>query len=39
MVDSKNNPNNYKNLKIDIEAIIENSEMVRSVPDHLKICS
>ena len=35
LVDSKNNPNNYKTL-ISIGAIIQNSEMLRYVPDHVK---
>ena len=35
LVDSKNNPDNYKTL-IRIGAIIEDSEMLRFVPDHLK---
>ena len=36
MVDSKNNPDNYKTLKISIGTIIENPEMLRFVPDDLK---
>ena len=35
MVDSKNNPNNFNTLKISIEKIVKNYEMLRFVPDHL----
>ena len=35
LVDSKNNPDNYKTL-ISIWAIMQNSEMLRYVPDHVK---
>ena len=36
MLDSKNNPENYKTLKIRIGTTIKNSEMLGFVPDHLK---
>ena len=36
MVDSENSPNNYKTLKINIGAIIKNSEIPKFVPDYLK---
>ena len=35
LVDSEYNRFNYKSLKIRVEAIIENLEMLRFVPDHL----
>lgn len=36
MVNTKNNPNNYKTVKISIAAIIKNLEMLKVVPDNLK---
>ena len=36
MVDSKYSPDKYKALKISIEEIIKNPEMLRCVPDHFK---
>ena len=36
MVDSENNPDNNKSLKISIAAIIRNPELLRFVSDHLK---
>ena len=36
MVVSKNNPDNYKTLKVSIGTVIKDSEMLRFVPDHLK---
>ena len=36
MVDSKNNPGNYKTLNIIIVTIMKNHEMLRFVSDHLK---
>lgn len=35
-VDSENNHNNFKTLKLSIETIIKNTEMLRFVPHHLK---
>ena len=37
MVGSKYSPDNYETLKRSIGAKIKNPEMLRSVPDHLKI--
>lgn len=37
MVDSEYSPRNYKSLKISIELIIKNPEMLRFAPDQLKI--
>ena len=37
MVDSENSPDNYKTFKISIGAIIKNPEILKFVPDHLKI--
>ena len=36
MVDSKNNPNNYKIVKISTGTIMKYREMLRFVPEHLK---
>ena len=36
MVNTKNNPNNYKTVKISIAAITKNLEMLKVVPDNLK---
>ena len=36
MVDSKNNPDNYKTLKISTGDMIKDSRMQRFVPDHVK---
>ena len=35
MVESKNSPDNYETLKITIEAIMKNPEILKFVPDHL----
>lgn len=35
-VDSENNHNNFKTLKLSIETIIKNTEMLKFVPHHLK---
>ena len=37
MVDSECNRDNYKSLKVSIEAKIKNPEMLRFAPDHLKL--
>ena len=36
MVDSEYSTNNYKSIKISIETVMKNSEMLKFVPDHLK---
>ena len=36
VVDSENSPDNYKDFKISIEAILKNPEMLKLIPDHLK---
>ena len=36
MVDTEYNSDNYMSLKISIGAIIQNLEMLRLIPDHLK---
>ena len=36
MVESKNNPDNYKTLKITIGKLVTYPEMLESIPDHLK---
>ena len=35
MVESKNSPDNYETLKITIETIMKNPEILKFVPDHL----
>ena len=37
MVDSENSSDNYKTLKISIEAIIKNPEMLNFIPSFFKI--
>ena len=37
MVDSEYSPEKYKSLKKNIASIIKNPEMLRFVPDHLKL--
>ena len=36
MIDSKNNSDNYRTLKISIGVIIKDPKMLRFAPDHLK---
>ena len=36
MVNSKNDPGNYKTLKISLETIMKNPKVLRFVSDHLK---
>ena len=36
MIDSKNDPDNYKTLETSVREIIKDPEMLRFVPDHLK---
>ena len=36
LVDSKNNPDNYRTINISTGAIIKYPEMLRFVPDHVK---
>ena len=37
MVDSKNDSDNYRTLKISIGAIIKDPKMLRFTPDHLRL--
>ena len=37
MVDSEFSPENYKSSKISIGALIKNLDMLKFVPDHLKL--
>ena len=37
MLDRKNNPKNYRTMKISIGTRMKNLEMLRFIPDHLRI--